>query len=477
MQDSYPSSYPRDLVGYGRNPPHADWPGGARVCLQFVLNYEEGGENNILHGDAASEAFLSEIVGAEAWPGQRHMNMESIYEYGSRAGFWRLYRIFGDRGVPLTVFAVAKALERNPEPIAAMKEVGWELASHGLKWIDYRHYSLEDERAHVLEAIRIHQRLTGERPLGFYQGRASEHSLRIVMEEGGFLYAADSYADDLPYWVNGAHGPQLVVPYTLDTNDMRFATSQGFNSGDQFFTYLKDSFDLLYAEGETTPKMLSIGLHSRLVGRPGRAAALARFLDYVLEREGVWIATRLDVAKHWIARHPPAGGYVPTRLSRALFVERFGSIFEHSPWVAQEAFDRGLGGPEADTAAGLARRMSAVVTAAPREKQLALINAHPDLSGRLAQAKLLTADSTAEQASAGLDQLTPSELARFTALNEAYKAKFGFVFIMAVRGRSKDEILQAFERRLSHSAQDEFREALTQIGRIAELRLAQILPA
>ena len=471
MQDSYP----RDLTGYGRNPPHPQWPGGARVCLQFVLNYEEGGENNILHGDAASEAFLSEIVGAAPWPGQRHMNMESIYEYGSRAGFWRLYRMFSDRGLPLTVFAVAKALERNPEPIAAMKEVGWEIASHGLKWIDYKDYALADERAHVLEAIRLHTRLTGERPLGFYQGRASEHTMRIVMEEGGFLYAADSYADDLPYWVKGPGGQQLVVPYTLDANDMRFAVAQGFNSGDQFFTYLKDSFDYLYAEGDTAPKMLSIGLHSRLVGRPGRAASLARFLDYVLEHENVWVATRLDVAKHWIANHAPAGGYVPSLMSKALFVERFGGVYEHSPWIAQEAHERGLSG--ADGAVALARRMAAVVAAAPRDRQLALINAHPDLSGKLAQAKLLTADSTAEQSSAGLDQLTADELARFTSLNDAYKAKFGFVFIMAVRGRSKDEILAAFEQRLKNSAEEEFREALMQIDRIAELRLTQIMPA
>lgn len=469
-------TYPRDLHGYGRNPPHAAWPGGARICLQFVLNYEEGGENNILHGDKASEAFLSEIVGAEPWPGQRHMNMESIYEYGSRAGFWRLYRMFGDRGIPLTVFAVAQALERNPEPIAAMQEVGWELASHGLKWIDYRHFSHADERAHVLEAIRIHTRMTGERPLGFYQGRASEHTLRILMEEGGFLYGADSYADDLPYWVGGPQSQQLIVPYTLDANDMRFAVAQGFNSGEQFFTYLKDSFDVLHAEGEAAPKMLSIGLHSRLVGRPGRAASLARFLDYVLGHDGVWIATRLEVARHWIAHHAPAGGYVPGRMSRALFVERFGGVFEHSPWVAASAWDRGLGA-DANTASGLARRMGSAVAAAPRERQMALVNAHPDLSGRLAQAKMLTPDSTQEQASAGLDQLTPEELSRFTQLNDAYKAKFGFVFIMAVRGRSKDEILQAFERRLRNAADDEFREALTQIERIAELRLSQILPA
>jgi putative urate catabolism protein len=301
--------YPRDLVGYGRTPPHPRWPSDAHVAVQFVINYEEGGENSILHGDAASEAFLSEIVGAQPWPGQRHMNMESIYEFGSRAGFWRLWRLFTERAMPVTVFAVATALARNQEAVAGMKEAGWEIASHGLKWIDYKDFTKEAERAHVLEAIRVHTEVTGERPLGMYQGRTSERTLDIVMEEGGFLYSADSYADELPYWVRGPRGPQLIVPYTLDANDMRFATPQGFNSGDQFFAYLKDSFDVLYAEGTRgQPKMMSVGLHCRLVGRPGRAAALARFLDYVQAHDRVWVATRLDIARHWIAQHPVAAG-------------------------------------------------------------------------------------------------------------------------------------------------------------------------
>lgn len=299
------SPYPRDLVGYGRNPPQPGWPGAAYVAVQFVINYEEGGENCILHGDAASEAFLSEIVGAEPWPGQRHMNMESIYEFGARAGFWRLRRLFAERGLPVTVFGVATALARNREAVAGMQELGWEIASHGLKWIDYRNYAAEDERAHILEAIRLHTEVTGERPLGFYQGRTSAHTLKIVMAEGGFVYSADSYADELPYWVKGPHGPHLIVPYTLDANDMRFATAQGFNSGEQFFAYLKDAFDLLYAEGAAgAAKMLSVGLHCRLAGRPGRAAALARFLDYIGRHQRVWVARRLDIARHWIATHP-----------------------------------------------------------------------------------------------------------------------------------------------------------------------------
>jgi putative urate catabolism protein len=306
---SQATPYPRDLVGYGRTPPDAKWPGGAAVAVQFVINYEEGGENSILHGDPASEAFLSEIVGAAAWPGQRHMNMESIYEYGSRAGFWRLWRLFTARRVPVTVYAIAHAMQRHPEAVAAMREAGWEVATHGLKWIEYKDFPEADERAHILEAIRIHTAVAGERPLGFYQGRCSTHTTRIVMEEGGFLYSSDSYADDLPYWIEGPRGPHLIVPYTLDANDMRFATAQGFNSGDQFFAYLKDSFDMLYEEGRAgAPKMMSVGLHCRLVGRPGRAAALARFLDYVQARSGAWLCRRVDIARHWQATHPHRAG-------------------------------------------------------------------------------------------------------------------------------------------------------------------------
>jgi OHCU decarboxylase len=469
------AAYDRDLIGYAGKPPHAGWPGKARVCLQFVVNYEEGGENCVLHGDAASEAFLSEIVGAQPWPGQRHMNMESIYEYGSRVGFWRLHRLFTERAIPVTVFGVATALARNPQAVAAMKKAGWEIASHGLKWIDYRDFSEEDEREHIAAAVRLHEEATGERPLGFYQGRTSTHTLKLTQEEGGFLYSADSYADELPYWVEGPRGPHLIVPYTLDANDMRFATPQGFNSGEQFFAYLKDSFDTLYAEGASQPAMLSIGLHCRLVGRPGRAAALARFLDYARGHEGVWFATRLDIARHWIRHHPPQDGYRPSRMPRGLFVERFGGVYEHSPWIAETVYDRGPG-PAEDRAEGLHAAMAAVLAAAPQEVQLALIMAHPDLAGKLAQAKMLTEDSTAEQASAGLDRLTPAELARFTELNDAYKAKFGFLFIMAIKGRSKAEIVEGFERRLKNDRDQEFAEALAQINRIARLRLNDMLP-
>jgi putative urate catabolism protein len=295
------------MRGYGQHTPDPQWPNGARIAVQFVINYEEGGENCILHGDPACEAFLSEIVGAQALPGVRHMNMESIYEYGSRAGFWRLRRLFTERRLPVTVFAVAMALERNPEAAAAMVEAGWEIASHGYRWIDYQHVPEEVEREHIRMAVAIQARLTGERPMGFYQGRTSPRTRRLVIEEGGFLYDADSYADDLPYWVaRPAGGHHLIVPYTLDANDMRFATTQGFNSGDQFFAYLKDSFDVLWNEGRTSPKMLSVGLHCRLVGRPGRLAALQRFLDHIDRHEHVWVCRRLDIARHWHAHHAPA---------------------------------------------------------------------------------------------------------------------------------------------------------------------------
>jgi len=460
--------YPRDMMGYGRTPPFADWPGGARIALQFVINYEEGGENNILHGDAASEAFLSEIVGAAPWPGQRHMNMESIYEYGSRAGFWRLFRMFTDRDMPVTVYSVASAMARNLPVVEAMNEAGWEIATHGLKWIDYRDIPREKERADIAEAVRIHAEVAGARPLGLYQGRSSINTIPLGCEEGGFLYLADSYADDLPYYIEGPKGPQLIVPYTLDSNDMRFATPQGFNSGDQFFAYLKDSFDVLYAEGETAPKMLSIGLHCRLIGRPGRAAALARFLDYARGHDKVWIATRLDIARHWIAKHAPPGGWKPSALTRTLFVERFGGIYEHTPWIAEAAYDAGV----ADSADGLAAVMARAAAGGTDAQKLALIHAHPDLAGRL----VLTPDSTKEQASAGLDRLTAQELATFTRLNDAYKAKFGFPFILAVKGRSKGEIVAAFEARLGHEREAEIATALAEIDRIARLRLGDILP-
>lgn len=304
-------NYPRDLIGYAGKPPHADWPGKARIAVQFVLNYEEGGENCVLHGDRYSEQFLSEIIGAEAYPA-RHMSMESIYEYGSREGVWRILREFERRGLPLTVFGVAMALERNPEVTKAIQELGHEICSHGLRWIHYQNVDEATERQHLEEAVRIFERLLGEQPLGWYTGRDSPNTRRLVVEHGGFLYDSDYYGDDLPFWTtvetsSGERKPHLVVPYTLDTNDMRFATPQGFNTGDDFFTYLRDAFDVLYAEGEDSPKMLSIGMHCRLLGRPGRFRALQRFLDHIEKHDRVWVTRRVDIARHWVERHPFQG--------------------------------------------------------------------------------------------------------------------------------------------------------------------------
>ena len=291
--------YPRDMVGYGANPPQAKWPQSARLAVQFVINYEEGGENNILHGDKASEAFLSEIVGAQPWLGQRHMSMESIYEYGSRVGVWRLFNLFSRMDIPVTVFAVAMALARNPAVADAAMAAGHEICSHGYRWIDYSDISEGMEREHLSKAIEIITRLTGVRPLGWYTGRTSVNTRRLVVEEGGFLYDADDYNDDLPFWTEVDGKQHLVVPYTLDANDMRFATPQGFNSGDQFFTYLRDSFDVLYEESSTTPRMMSVGLHCRLAGRPGRIRSLENFINHARAHSGVWFCRRIDIARHW----------------------------------------------------------------------------------------------------------------------------------------------------------------------------------
>ena len=469
--------YPRDMHGYGANPPPANWPDNARIAVQFVVNYEEGGENCVLHGDASSEAFLSEIVGAQAWPDQRHWNMESIYEYGARAGFWRLHRLLTTKNVPVTVYGVATALQRSPSQVRAMLDANWEIASHGLKWIDYKDCSPEDERDHMLEAIRIHTAVTGARPRGWYTGRCSMNTVDIVSEEGGFDYVSDSYADDLPYWYEAGDRHQLVIPYTLDVNDMRFATPQGFNAGDQFLSYLKDSFDTLYAEGEAgSPKMMSIGLHCRLVGRPGRVASLARFIDYLQGHDKVWLARRIDIAQHWAINHPYKPRETrPSALDEAAFVDCFGGVFEHSNWIARRAFATELSYAH-DTAIGLHSALTAVFRSASEAERLSVLNAHPDLAGKLAQAKRLTESSALEQSSAGLDALTDNEREEFTTLNTRYVETFGFPFIIAVKGRIKDEILSAFKTRIANNRQTEFNTACREVERIALLRLQDMLP-
>jgi len=468
--------YPRNMRGYGANAPDANWPDNARVAVQFVLNYEEGGENNILHGDAASEAFLSDIGGAAPWPGQRHWNMESIYEYGARAGFWRLHRLFTGADIPVTVYGVATALARSPEQVAAMKSAGWEIASHGLKWVEHKDMPADQERASIAEAIRLHTEVTGTRPFGWYTGRCSENTVRLVAEEGGFDYISDTYDDDLPYWLEVEARDQLIIPYTLEANDMRFATAPGYITGEQFFQYLKDAFDVLYAEGgDGRAKMMTIGLHCRLIGRPGKMAGLKRFIDYIQGFDQVWCPRRIDIATHWAAAHPHIRWDRPSQMDKAAFVAAFGGVFEHSHWIAERAFDLELG-PAHDCAAGVHSALCRIFRSASESERLGVLTAHPDLAGKLAAAKRLTAESTAEQAGAGLDALSDAERTQFTDMNTAYVAKHGFPFIIAVRDHTKASILSAFERRINNDRDVEFAEACRQVERIAEFRLQDALP-
>ena len=464
--------YPRDFAGHGATPPDPHWPGGARVAVSLVVNYEEGGENSILHGDPASEAFLSDIAGAAPWPGQRHWNMESLYDYGARAGFWRLHRLFTARGLPVTVFGVATALARAPEQVAAMQGAGWEIASHGLKWIDHRAMSAEDERAAMAAAVRLHAEVTGSPPRGWYTGRCSENTVRLAAETGQFDWVSDAYDDDLPYWIEAGPRDQLVIPYTLEANDMRFATAPGTVTGRQFGDYLCDTFDVLAAEGG---RMFSVGLHCRLIGRPGRIAGLMRFLDHAAQAGGTWFATRGQIAAHWARTHPPVRRERPSRMDRATFVARFGGVFEQSPWVAQRAWDLELG-PAHDSAAGLHNAFARAFRSAAPDERLAVLRAHPDLAGRLAAARRLTPESAAEQASAALDALTDDERTTFARLNAAYAARHGFPFIIAVRDHSRAGILTAFERRLAADTATEFATACAEVERIAALRLKDLLP-
>jgi chitin deacetylase len=468
--------YPRDFRGHGPAPPDARWPGGAKVAVSVVLNYEEGGENSLLHGDAASEAFLSDIPGAAPWPGQRHWNMESLYDYGARAGFWRLHRLFTGLGIPVTVFGVTSALARSPEQVAAMQSAGWEIASHGLKWIDHRDLPCEEEARQIAESFRLHAEVVGEPPRGWYTGRCSMNTMRLAAETRRLDWISDAYDDDLPYWREYGDHDQLVIPYTLEANDMRFATAPGYITGDQFFRYLKDSFDTLYAEGcEGRAKMFSIGLHCRLIGRPGKIAGLRRFLDHALGQGGVWFARRIDIADHWRRTHPHIRAERPSRMSLERFVTRFGGIFEHSPWIAERAWALELG-PAHDSAAGLGNALARVFRRATPEERLGVLRAHPDLAGKLAAARCLTPESEAEQASACLDALTDDDRGRFQALNAAYVQKHGFPFIIAVRDHTKDSILAAFHQRIGNDTETELATACRQVERIAELRLKDLLP-
>ena len=467
--------YPRDLIGHGPNP-EFQWPGNARIAIQIVVNYEEGGERCLLHGDLASEAFLSEIIGADSWDGMRHWNMESIYEYGTRAGFWRLRRILDQAGVPVTVYGVATALARSPEQTQAMIESGWELASHGLKWIEYRDFSTQEEREHMTMAIKLHEQVVGYRPTGWYTGRCSMQTVALAAEEGGFLYVADSYADDLPYWLEFNGRPQLIVPYTLDANDMRFATNQGFNTGDDFFTYLKETFDVLYAEGlEGSPRMMSVGLHCRLAGRPGRARALQRFIDHAQKHDNVWFARRDEIASYWAREYPwQPRECQPSKLGRDEFVEMFGGIFEHSPWIAEQAWELELGSQH-DTPVGIHNALCRVMRSASREARAGVLNAHPDLAGKLTQARLLTRESSEEQASAGLDELTSREKSELTRLNDTYRQRHGIPFIIAVKDHDKQGIMREFGRRIDNDSETEFRTACTQVERIAWHRIRDMM--
>lgn len=471
-----PPRYPRDFHGHGQNPPDAAWPNGARIAISLVLNYEEGGENSVLHGDGQSEAFLSDIAGAAPWPNMRHWNMESLYDYGARAGFWRLHRLFTGLNIPVTIYGVATALARNPEQVVAMKVAGWEIASHGLKWVDHRDMPADVERAQIAEAIRLHTEVVGAPPRGWYTGRCSVNTVDLVAETGAMDWISDTYDDDLPYWRRVGARDQLIIPYTLEANDMRFATAPGYIEGEQFFTYLKDTFDVLYAEGLAgAAKMFSVGLHCRLIGRPGKIAGLMRFLDYARAHEGVWFARRGDIAQHWANTHPPKRFERPSQMDRATFVARFGGVFEHSAWIAERAFNLELG-PAHDTALGLHNALARMFRSASPSERLGVLNAHPDLAGKLAAAKRLTADSAAEQASAALDALTDGERETFQRLNSAYVEKHGFPFIIAVRDNTKASILHAFETRLNNGSEIEFATACAQVERIAELRLKDILP-
>jgi OHCU decarboxylase len=463
--------YPRDLKGYGENIPHPNWPNKAKIAVQFVLNYEEGGENTILHGDEGSEVFLSDIIGAPSFIGARHMSMESIYEYGARAGVWRILDLFKKYDMPLTIFAVAMAAMRAPHVIERCMKDGHEIASHGFRWINYHGINKSLEREHMQQAIDILSFMTGERPLGWYTGRTSENTRDLLHEAGGFLYDSDDYSDDLPFWSNQVLGQHLVIPYSLEANDMRFATMQGFNTGEHFFQYLKDSFDILYQEGANgAPKMLSIGLHCRLIG-------LQKFLDYISKKNDVWVTRRVDIARHWHKNFPylgPNAHKIIAPMGEGDFMKNFDNIYEHSNWILKRAFPliKSMGAITAEKISHICQKILREATA---EERLGLLQAHPDLAGKLALAGELTDASTKEQSASRLNECTKEQLEKFHALNAEYKQKFNFPFIMAVKYTHREEILRHFERRIKNSPVVELEAALNEVHKIALWRMSDIV--
>ena len=455
--------YPRDLSGKFCQPKQIEWPNSAKIAVQFVLNYEEGGENCLLHGDAQSEGFLSEIINAVPWPNQRHWNMESIYEYGARAGFWRIYDLFTHYSIPITVYGIATALARSPEQVHAMKLADWEIASHGLKWIDHKDLSQHEEEELIKKAIELHRCVTGTPPKGWYTGRASMNSVELVCKQETIDYISDSYADDLPYWYIYRDKPHLIIPYTLDANDMRFANVQGFNSGDQFFTYLKDSFDSLYREGEKgNPKMLSIGLHCRIIGRPGRIESLNKFLLYIQSIKDVWYPRRIDISDYWHTNYPfdmETWQSRATALSEQAFIAKFSNIFENGNWIAKGAFNLELG-PSHNTPIGLHNAFCRIFRGANYIKQKQLLTAHSGLF---------------ENSNDFGNQISTQDMEKAKNLCIKYYKKFGFKFILSEADFLKFDLLTKINERLNSDHETEFLEGCCQIEKIALEKLLKFM--
>ena len=463
IKEMNPNRYPRDLSGKFCQPVQIKWPNNEKIAVQFVLNYEEGGENCLLHGDSQSEGFLSEIVSAVPWQNQRHWNMESIYEYGARAGFWRIYELFSEHAIPITVYAIATALARSPEQVHAMQSANWEIASHGYKWIEHKDLSPHEEEVQIKKAIELHKSVTGETPKGWYTGRASINSVDLICKQGSLEYISDSYADDLPYWYVYRDKPQLIIPYTLDANDMRFASAQGFNSGDQFFTYLKDSFDSLYREGaKGKPKMLSIGLHCRLIGRPGRIESLFKFLSYIRGFSDVWYPRRIDISDYWHANYPfdmTLWKRRATALSEQAFIEKFSAVFENGLWIAEDAFKLELG-PSHNTAIGLHNAFCRIFRSASYEKRRKLVEQHSGGYKKPVIFEKLISEKDKELAG---------------ALDDEYTKKFGFKYTLSETDANNCDVLQNLKDRLATDYSTEFKQNCRQIEKIALEKISVLI--